>query len=97
MPVELSNVRIEGEPAGTTEVTITLDPGQCRLLLLRQEKVRAHRAHVFGYAQRCHQSELDVVRGLMLAPPSLLAPQAGIAIKWFAKPEAKITEIDGVE
>jgi hypothetical protein len=57
VPFELSNMLIEGELPGASEVTITLEPGQSRLLVVRQLK-------------------------------------AGEPIKWFAKPEAEIEEVD---
>ena len=41
VPFELVNMTLDGEPAGATEATVTLEPGQSKLLVLRQTKARA--------------------------------------------------------
>ena len=89
VPFELLNMRIEGEPPGTSDVVITLEPGESKLLVVRQEKVCAQPQH----ALRASVNATSGVRQLMRTP----FPQAGASIKWFAKPEASIHEIDTQE
>ncbi len=45
VPFELLNMRIDGEPPGTSDVVITLEPGESKLLVVRQEKVCAQPQH----------------------------------------------------
>jgi hypothetical protein len=89
VPFELLNMRIEGEPPGTSDVVITLEPGESKLLVVRQEKVRAQPQHALSASANATSGGCQLMRTPF--------PQACASIKWFAKPEASIHEVDTQE